>query len=238
MTSSPKDYIYAGHHLTPVSFAKIAAIVCDNKKIRREDVIKLVLEYHLANGGTEGSTNLKSTAKKAHTRLFSEGVLRESDIYGVWDFSVEGSPITFHISAPSEKKNFVYAYYLPSYKELALLKGQLNWPIKIGKTAIGVQERVSSQAATAVPEVPKMVFEIECEDGHKLEKAIHSVLDYRAQRLENALGIEWFNTNPTELKAILSLLGHSFCCLDSTDAAIKMNVPENISYSSPTHTLP
>lgn len=210
MTSSTKNYQYAGHHLTPASFAKVAAKICVNKKIRREEVIKLVLEYHLENGGVLGSTNLKSTAKKANTRLVSEGIVKASDVFGIWDFSVEGEPITFHVTLPSERKNFVYAYYLPSYRELASLKGHSTWPIKVGRTATSVTERISSQAATAVPEAPKLLFEIECEDGHKLEKAIHSVLDYRAQRVDDALGIEWFNTNTSELREILNLLGHYF----------------------------
>ncbi|WP_336700113.1 GIY-YIG nuclease family protein [Pantoea dispersa] len=219
MQSSSNGYIYAGHHLTPTSFAKAAIKVCANMKIKREDVIKLVLEYHLANGGTEGSTNLKSTAKKANNLLISQGKLKNSDVYGIWDFSDTGDVVTFHASLSSDKKNFVYAYYLPSYQELAQLKGQPKWPIKIGRTAISVEERVSNQAATAVPEIPKMIFEIECEDGHKLEKAIHSILDYRSQRQDNALGIEWFNTNPSELAEILNLLGHSFYSSNSIDSA-------------------
>ncbi|MBH2533989.1 GIY-YIG nuclease family protein [Serratia marcescens] len=208
MAEASKKYMYAGYHLTPASFAENAIIVCERMKIRREDVIKLVLEYHLNNGGIEGSTVLNSTAKKAKKNLLSKGHLKSNSAYGIWDFCTTGDEIIYQAPVEREVFNLVYAYYFPAYQELAELKKDDRWPIKIGLTTTNIAQRISSQTSTAFPEAPVTAFEIECDDCYKLEKAIHSVLDHKNKRLTSALGKEWFLTNPKELGEILSFLGY------------------------------
>lgn len=95
----------------------------------------------------------------------------------------------------------VYAFYLPSYKELATSRRESRWPMKIGLTTKSVAKRLD-YIRTGLPEEPVVALEIWADDAATLEKALHSVLTLRGQRYDGAPGMEWFNTNADELAAI------------------------------------
>jgi len=202
------NYEHSGFTLTPSSFAQVALQLLKDKRIKRDEVIRLVMEYHLANGGIEGSADIVSIAKKAKRNLIESGNLIDSTRYGLWDFCVTGIDAVYHAPPEKVKNNFVYAYYFPAYKELAELKGESSWPVKIGLSTTSIDQRVAMQVGTAMPERPVMLFEVECDDCAKLEKAIHAVLDVKGFKMPESLGNEWFRINPTELMAIMSVLGY------------------------------
>ena len=98
-----------------------------------------------------------------------------------------------------------YAFYYPAYRELAELKGEEVWPIKIGKTETGesAAQRVDAQSGTNVCEQPVLVFDIRCSSARKTEDFLHEHLNNKGQWKEDAPGQEWFNTNPEQIRAAL-----------------------------------
>lgn len=201
-------YEHSGFTLTPASFAEVASKILEGKRIQRNEVIRLVMEHHIANGGIDGSKDIISTAKKAKRILIASGNLVSSSRYGLWDFCASGVDAIFHVPPEKVRNNLVYAYYFPSYKELAQLKGESSWPIKIGLSTTSIEQRVSMQVGTAMPERPVMLFEVECDDCAKLEKAIHAVLDVKGFKMLESLGNEWFCVNQDELLRLMTYLGY------------------------------
>ncbi len=93
----------------------------------------------------------------------------------------------------------VYAYYLPTYRLRAHDLGEKSWPCKIGRTDRDPLSRVSSQAATALPERPHIALIIRTSHPGAWEAAMHDVLTLRGLQIENSPGVEWFLTSPAEI---------------------------------------
>lgn len=203
-----ENYEHSGFTLTPASFAQVALQILKDKRIKRDEVIRLVMEHHLANGGIQGSADIVGIAKKAKRILIQSGNMVASSRYGLWDFCVTGLDAIYHAPPEKVKNNFVYAYYFPAYKELAELKGESSWPIKIGLSTTTIEQRVMMQVGTALPERPVLLFEIECDDCAKLEKAIHAALDVKGFKMPESLGNEWFCVNQNELLSLMSFFGY------------------------------
>ena len=95
---------------------------------------------------------------------------------------------------------FVYLYYFPTYRLYTKLTGSTDWPCNIGRTRGDVKDRVSQQIGEQLPEKPKIALIIRTDDCEALEKKIHEKL--KRENLEDAVGTEWFLTNPAEVKRI------------------------------------
>ena len=94
----------------------------------------------------------------------------------------------------------VYLYYFPIYRLYAKLTGSTDWPCNIGRTIDDVKDRVSQQIGEQLPEKPKIALIIRTDDCEALEKKIHEKL--KRENLEDAVGTEWFLTNPAEVEWI------------------------------------
>ena len=103
-------------------------------------------------------------------------------------------------------KGSVYLYYYPVYPQLAESKGESSWPCKVGKSERDPTIRVESQAATAMPEKPKIALLIQTDKPAELEKAIHKLLAKDGKQMKGALGAEWFVTSPSEVEEIHAIL--------------------------------
>ena len=93
----------------------------------------------------------------------------------------------------------IYVYYLPTYRLRAQEQGERAWPCKIGRTDRDPLSRVLSQAATALPERPRIAIIIRTSYPSAWETALHGVLTLRGLQIENAPGVEWFLTSPEEI---------------------------------------
>ena len=98
----------------------------------------------------------------------------------------------------------VYAYTFPSLVELAYLKNQQIYPVKIGYTAekdIGAFSRIRSQIFenAAFPEKVKLLCVFRCDNGRQIETKIHRTLRESDRHLTTAIGREWFLTNAEEV---------------------------------------
>lgn len=108
----------------------------------------------------------------------------------------------------------VYAYSFASLQELARLKNESRYPVKVGYTAdkdAGAIERIRSQIfeAAAFPERPTVLLVHRTWNGRGLEAAIHKRLRDQKQRIVTSPGAEWFMTNKLEIVAICNELQDS-----------------------------
>ena len=94
----------------------------------------------------------------------------------------------------------VYLYYFPTYRLYAKLTGSTDWQCNIGRTIGDVKDRVSQQIGEQLPEKPEIALIIRTDDCEALEKKIHKKL--KQENLEDAVGTEWFLTNPAEVERI------------------------------------
>ena len=96
----------------------------------------------------------------------------------------------------------VYLYYFPTYRQYSeLFLGEPHWPCNIGRTIGDVKDRVSKQIGDQLPEKPKIALIIRTDDCEALENKIHEKLKW--DNLEDAIGKEWFLTNPAEVEGIV-----------------------------------
>ncbi len=93
----------------------------------------------------------------------------------------------------------VYAYFYPSYKKLAELKGESRYRCKIGKTTNGVKRRFSSTSRTEEPEKKEVALIIKTDSPNEVEALLHNTLKLAGQQVLDTPGKEWFYTNPEEI---------------------------------------
>lgn len=107
-----------------------------------------------------------------------------------------------------EGDEFVYLFYFPTYKQYAKSKNLDYWQCNIGLTTEdSPEDRVASQIGGQLPEKPTLSLVMQTNDCIKLEKLIHGELKRRGCHLDpksdaDVVGVEWFLTNPTEVKGI------------------------------------
>ena len=96
----------------------------------------------------------------------------------------------------------VYGWYLPTYLQMAEMKEEDLFPMKVGRTVQDPQKRMKSHIGTA-PEQPLLGFELKVNDAENWEGWLHVELIARRRKIDEALGDEWFRTNPGELRRIV-----------------------------------
>lgn len=103
----------------------------------------------------------------------------------------------------------LYAFTFPTLRELAGLKGQELFPVKIGysKNACeGAFGRIRQQIVelAAYPERPEVLSVWRTWDGRNLETQVHRALRKSNRKAPTSLGKEWFLTSHAELLQIVS----------------------------------
>lgn len=205
--------------------------------LARREMLDPVLKHHKELGGVEPTTALHYTIKKALSDLKIAELAQNSG--GYWWFrsslneNFAGESITpvevSSVSPTSEEthpsvepeleyinigkgKEKVYAYYYPTYRKFAEIKGEEYWPIKIGKTSVDVQTRVSDQGRTSLPEKPFIALIWNVANADRAERFLHGIMKTFSRRDEKALGSEWFLTNPEEIKSVIENSGLEVWC--------------------------
>jgi hypothetical protein len=93
---------------------------------------------------------------------------------------------------------YVYCYSYSAYIELANLKHERRFRIKVGKADNDPIARICQQISgnkTAVSESPVVLLVFQTLASRHLERWLHA----RLERVTDAGGSEWFNTSPEEL---------------------------------------
>lgn len=197
----------------------------------RSAIVKLIEAEWASAGGQPMKSSTTSRVKRAMSTLVEGGVV-ENPVHGFYrlvDALSDDAPMEFtasivghadevddepeELGSPPEVSlgkgdQFVYAFYLSTYRRLAEADGQDVWPLKIGMTTTSVEQRMASHR-TALPEEPSMAAVIRTGDAATLENIIQWVLTLRGRKLESG-GSEWFLSNPGELVSIYEfVLGSS-----------------------------
>ena len=73
--------------------------------------------------------------------------------------------------------------------------------LKIGLTEGDAVQRIAAQISTSTPDKPTLFLELRTHDCASLERAIHSILEYRGSKIRGA-GREWFKTTREEIVSI------------------------------------
>lgn len=195
------QYLFEGLTLTPAVFVEIALEVAAGRRMKRADLVRVVVEHHVAGGGEPPRTDPLRVAKRALSRMESAGLAVTTAGFGVWSIV----PRSDESVTPGGQKEFLYCYYLPTYRLAAEAELQTRWAHKVGMTRVSVRERLASQVGTAMPERPVVAIAQEVENAAAWERAIHAVLEVRGRRLRQAPGAEWFLTNEGEVREIMRL---------------------------------
>ena len=154
--------------------------------IARRQMLDPILKHHCDLGGLPPSGTLVASVKKALSGLKTAGLALNSS--GYWwfrqslneDFANTNDNLEKHSAEteiqpnPEDRESpaadhppcveigtgsqAVYAYYFPSYRELAGQKRDDFWPMKVGKATVDVQTRIREQGVTALPEAPVVAF--------------------------------------------------------------------------------
>jgi hypothetical protein len=217
-------YMFEGMRLTPKVMACLARSVLDEPVFRR-GALEKVQEYHLARGGAPPKMAFTLLIRNAVVILAHAGLIEPAGVPGWWRWREEPVPAgletgfdpganpagDFEVAnegtTEGEGSGCVYVYYFPSYKELAGLRKEARWPVKVGMTtASDSRIRVANQQGTAMPEAPVVAYERLTDTPRKLEQILHAVLSLRGLQLADAPGAEWFLSSPAEVKAIVDWL--------------------------------
>ena len=102
----------------------------------------------------------------------------------------------------------LYAFTFPSLRELAGLKGQEHYPVKIGfskNASEGAFGRIRQQIVelAGYPERPEILSVWRTWDGRSLETQVHRTLRKSDRKIPTSLGKEWFLTSHAEVLQIV-----------------------------------
>lgn len=166
---------------------------------------------HETRGGSPSSARdpRKETAKAL-------SALRDNGYYtqpspGLWRRTVKPGPndddlednVDENIAEISvgEGSQCVYAWYLPTYREMASIKNEKTYPMKVGRSRNLAIERIA-ESIGYTPETFALGFMILTDSPEDWEKLLHSLLNLKNRHIDKAHGTEWYQTNPEELKRI------------------------------------
>jgi len=224
--SDGANYQYKGIPLTAAIAQDLISKLFAGKLIERQILAEEVMRVHLAGGGLKPSAqNFMDVVFRRALGAMKESGEAENTSIGYWRIHqseltgengstvpVESFP-TAETSAPELSVSLepiadvevgtgtgaIYVYYLPTYRLRAQEQGEKAWPCKIGRTDRDPLSRVLSQAATALPERPRIAIIIRTSHPSAWEAALHGVLTLRGLQIENVPGVEWFLTSPEEI---------------------------------------
>lgn len=225
------DYKYVKMPLTRPIARELIIEEFSGKVAERQEIIDTIVKIHRDRGGLRPRGQAAGVFKKVLADMKLEGKAEKPSL-GIWRIgpnfespeteaveSVEPSQVSDkeeiiqndQPDSPDEKtvgsgKGSVYLYYYPAYRQLTELRGESSWPCKVGKSEHDPAIRVESQAATAMPEKPKIALRIQTDKPFELEKAIHKLLAKDGKQMKGAPGAEWFDTSPSEVEEIHAIL--------------------------------
>ena len=199
----------------------LLAMMDPDKVYSRDELVRLVDAYHEEMGGAPANWAAREgPVKRALASLKAEKVVENPSIghYRLNKNAAETIPVdterkqpdSEHAAAPETVQveveigtgsNAVYGWYYPAYRELAELKGQSTWPIKVGLSDVAARTRMIDSRGYA-PEQPVLAFVHNVNASASCEKIYHGQLEVLGRQIGDSVGKEWFNTNLDELRKL------------------------------------
>lgn len=131
-----------------------------------------------------------------------EGVYRAKTAEDISDEELEEVALEEGDEEAAEFEGWIYAFSFP-----ALVSTTGPFPLKIGKTISDVDNRVAVQCkGSAAFDNPVILGRWQVNRVGPTELATHNILKARGKWRENVPGVEWFNTTPDEVRAILAFI--------------------------------
>ncbi len=234
------DYPYKDLPLAPSVIESLIGELFAGQLVERQAIVEEVARVHLARGGKPSEAqSVTGSVKKALNSMAQKGLV-QNPMQGYWriidvdsvaisaeqngaaadESAIAPIPIASntaaHLTAIADMTlgsgaGAIYLYYLPTYRQHALQRGETVWPCKIGRTDRDPMERILSQAATALPERPRVAIILHTPEPMPWETALHGVLTIRGRRLKDSPGSEWFLTSPEEVLSLLRMFDPNAC---------------------------
>ncbi len=216
------QYPYVGVPLSPQIIAEIAVKLFAGTVAKIDDIAAKCAAFHEGHGGFVGPVDLDNESMSAmkilesacFTRSLTKGSYRFSrdDVVAPFDDhsleavqELESSVLPFPVEQQiGQGPELVYFYTFPAYRELARLRNEGNFPIKIGMSTRPVFDRIFEQLGTSNPEWPVVLLAIRCDDARRIERVLHELLDLQYSHIERSPGNEWFLTSLEEIVSLLS----------------------------------
>ena len=211
-----------GHHLIePIICYWVLRLMKPGEGYYLDSLITLVEHAHHSSGGRKSTA---TTEQMVDRFLHALDELRGYELVeyvegehsgSVWRTSTDPDSIHTWIEARAAKEaqadvimgdgeQSVYGWYLPAYRILANIRGEEHFPMKVGQTTnTSPLARMTNHIGTA-PEKPVLGFVLKIDHAEVLEKWLHIELTQRGRYIADAVGREWFRTNPEELRHILT----------------------------------
>lgn len=142
-------------------------------------------------------------AKEQETFVrLGNGLYRAKTADDISDVELEDSALADGDEEAAEFEGWIYAFSFTT-----LVRNSEPFPIKIGKTVGGVQERVIQQCkGSATFDNSVILGKWQVNRVGPTELAAHNVLKVRGKWRENVPGVEWFDTTISEVKQILKFI--------------------------------
>lgn len=219
------SYEYQNIPLTPSIAQPLIVELLQNSgtPLPRADIVGKVDQRHKELGGAPSEGDLVGCVKKALANLKRDD--RASSITGRWKLADEEKDVPNSVETVvidedepaaddplvqneiGSGSGTIYVYYSENDKTLADLKGNRVWECKIGRTDGRPSHRIMGQGVrTAMARMPVIGLAIRHDRNKFIERYIHFVLDEAERRVPDALGDEWFYTNPEEVSNIFRQL--------------------------------
>jgi T5orf172 domain len=220
-------YKYFNIPLIPSIIAELALQLYPGKMVKRDELAKGVMDYHLSKGGLKPDAESYTGSIKSALKALGKAGKISKVSYGYWQFCSTESPEIDNFELIENNKPIsvepeyiqaiadqifgegsgtIYLYYYDTYKKHALLNNSDIWECKIGRTDRDPLERVLSQASTALPEKPHISILIYTDNPGDLEKNIHTTLKLRKREIIASPGNEWFFTSPDEVTDLVKFI--------------------------------
>lgn len=211
----------------PAGIQELVLELFSGKTVERQVIVDSVRNAHTSRGGAEPrAADFPRSVKKALANLKLAGIATNPS-YGFWQIksrdgvAIQVPPISNETDDPDGDSlelepdadvvlgtgpSAVYVYYYNAYREHALQSNLDRWPCKVGRTDMDPLNRVTSQAATALPEHPHIAVILRTPEPSPWESAIHDILTIRGHAKDDSPGSEWFLTSPEEILEIIRFI--------------------------------
>ena len=191
-------YPYKERPLTPKIFSELVVNemfhINDPEQLQTiSEVAPNVLKIHTSCGGKPPNQTLDSVARQSFKKLRETRIVELVDQY--WGY------YRFLPQEQGLRAEGVYGYYYPREHELATLKGEETWLIKVGQSK-NIDNRVLQQV-TAMHQKPTYFTIKETDQPQAWESLIHLILVLKGRYSDDSPGKEWYSTNIEELEQIV-----------------------------------
>lgn len=202
-------------HLCPYIFKK-------DKIYTRNKCYDLFMDYH------EKITNVKLVQEKSQLVRKTRKIFNNDDFFesieGVGNYKyigqshTEGYELTLneaptnetkkryipdqHLKAINDGNESLYIWWHKDSEELAQLKGEIKWAIKVGQHNSSNFGARFANYNVAIPHTIKLGLVISCDKAITLEKAVHTTLRNRNASIDEE-GSEWYISSVHEVLDIL-----------------------------------